>query len=159
MRALQLVLFFIHGLIHLMGFSKAFGLAAINQVSQSISKAHGFFWFVAASLFMATAVIFFLRLEWWWMLAVGAVLLSQYLIIVSWEDAKFGTIGNALSCYQSSLAWRAGILEIITDKRLRKVWLRARRLIRKSYRNLRFSACHILSNDTFTILAPLENPK
>lgn len=94
MRALQLILLFVHGLIHLMGFSKAFGLAAINQLTQSISKIHGVFWFIAAVLFIGTAVIFFFHLEWWWMIGGGAILISQYLIIVSWQDAKFGTIGN-----------------------------------------------------------------
>lgn len=96
MRALQLILYFFHGLIHLMGFSKAFGLATINQLSVVISKVHGIFWFISAALFMAAAVAFLLHEEWWWMLATGGVLISQYLIIVSWRDAKFGTIGNGL---------------------------------------------------------------
>lgn len=37
---------------------------------------------------------FALKIERWWILAVAALSFSQFLIILSWQDAKFGTIPN-----------------------------------------------------------------
>ena len=36
-----------HGLIHLMGFTKAFGFADIEQLTQDISRPAGLFWLSA----------------------------------------------------------------------------------------------------------------
>ena len=53
MRLALTVLILIHGLIHFMGFAKAFKLAEINQLSQNISKPIGMFWLLVCILFMA----------------------------------------------------------------------------------------------------------
>lgn len=95
------VLFFIlivHGLIHLLGFVKAFGLADVSQLTQNISKPAGVSWLIATLLFVATGIVFLLGKEWWWMIAIPALVLSQLLIVMSWQDAKFGTIANAIIC-------------------------------------------------------------
>jgi len=85
-----------HGLIHLMGFAKAFKYADISQLTQPISRTAGAFWLLAAVLFLMATAMFFLQKDNWWMFAVPAVLLSQGLIFSSWQDAKFGTIANVL---------------------------------------------------------------
>jgi ssRNA-specific RNase YbeY (16S rRNA maturation enzyme) len=59
MKASLLILIVLHGLIHLLGFAKAFNLAAVNQLTQSVSKIHGMIWLASAILFFVTAVIFF----------------------------------------------------------------------------------------------------
>lgn len=42
----------VHGLIHLMGFSKAFGVGQITSLTRDISKQTGAIWLLAALLFL-----------------------------------------------------------------------------------------------------------
>ena len=77
----------IHGFIHLMGFVKAFQLAEVNQLTQTIHKPVGLLWLISALLFITAAVIFLLNKDWWWMIAVPALVLSQVLIILYWQVA------------------------------------------------------------------------
>lgn len=86
----------IHGLIHCMGFAKAFGYGNITQLSKGISKPSGLFWLLAALLFTAAVVLFFMKKESWPMIAIIAAVISQILIITVWKDAKFGTIANIM---------------------------------------------------------------
>jgi hypothetical protein len=86
----------IHGLIHLMGFVKAYRLADVPQLAHDISKPAGALWLCAALLFFASACVLSLGMEWWWMVALGAMLVSQTLIIASWQDGKFGSLVNAI---------------------------------------------------------------
>lgn len=86
----------VHGLIHLMGFAKAFGLAELPQLSQAISRAMGVVWLVAAVLMLGTAVALVLAPRWWWAVGAVALVVSQVAIVGSWHDARFGTLANAL---------------------------------------------------------------
>jgi hypothetical protein len=86
----------VHGLIHLMGFAKAFKYAEINQLTQPISKTTGLFWLFATLLFLASAALFLFKIDYWWVIASVAVLVSQFLIINNWHDAKAGTIANII---------------------------------------------------------------
>lgn len=95
----------VHGLIHLMGFAKAFKLAEVPQLTGSFSKPVGMLWFVTALLFVASALFFFLKKDWWWMVAAPAVLLSQILIFTQWRDAKFGTLANVIALAGIVLAY------------------------------------------------------
>lgn len=94
MRYVFLVILLFHGLIHLMGFSKAFGLVEIEQLSQAISKPKGLAWLLTSFLFMAAAFGYFAKKEWWPVLAVVSVVISQILIVIFWKDSKFGTLVN-----------------------------------------------------------------
>ncbi len=96
MKLILLVLIIIHGLIHLLGFAKAFNLGAVNQLSQNISRTNGMLWLIATILFITTAILFFLEKDWWWVISAFAIIISQYLIFKSWHDAKFGTITNVI---------------------------------------------------------------
>ena len=84
----------IHGLIHLMGFAKAFGYGNITQLTQEVPKSLGTLWLLTALFFVGCAVQVFLKKEGWALLAVGASVMSQILILTAWEDAKFGTLAN-----------------------------------------------------------------
>lgn len=86
----------VHGLIHLMGFAKAFQYAENSQLAQPISKPAGAAWGLSALLFILTAALFLMKKDGWWMWAVPAVILSQALIFTNWQDAKFGTIANVI---------------------------------------------------------------
>lgn len=96
MRYLLNLLILLHGLIHLMGFAKAFNYTAVSQLTQPISKSAGALWGLSALLFAIAAVLFFLKKDGWWAWAIPAALLSQVLIFSSWQDAKFGTVANLI---------------------------------------------------------------
>jgi hypothetical protein len=95
MRWLIIPLIF-HGLIHLMGFAKAFHLADLPQLTQPIERATGVLWLVSSSLILASIVLMFTAPRWWWIVGILAVLSSQTAIFSSWQDAKFGSIPNVL---------------------------------------------------------------
>ncbi len=86
----------VHGLIHLLGTAKACGILEVKELTQPISKSAGYVWLVAAVLFLVAAVLFVLNAEFWWMVGLPAVILSQALIFLFWRDAKFGTIANGI---------------------------------------------------------------
>jgi len=91
-----LIVLFIHGMIHILGFLKAFQLAEINQLTQNISKPMGILWLLALILFLAAAIQLISNHDLWWITALAAVILSEVLIILFWQDAKFGTIANII---------------------------------------------------------------
>lgn len=91
-----LIVLFIHGMIHILGFLKAFQLAEINQLTQNISKPMGILWLIALILFFAAAIQLVSNHHLWWITALAAVILSEVLIILFWQDAKFGTIANII---------------------------------------------------------------
>lgn len=84
----------VHGLIHLMGFAKAFQLAEFSQLTQPISRFAGVLWLLVAVLVVAADVLFVQHNNRWWLLVVPAIVLSQVLIGMTWGDAKFGTLAN-----------------------------------------------------------------
>jgi hypothetical protein len=86
----------IHGLIHLLGFFKAFDIGDVNQLSTAISKPAGLIWLIVAVLFLTTALTYFMNYSLWPFLALIAALVSQFLIYTAWGDAKFGTIANLI---------------------------------------------------------------
>lgn len=96
LRLLFAVFITLHGLIHLMGFLKAWGLASFDQLSQDISRPRGLLWLLAAILLIATAISFLFKQNWWWLPALAAISLSQVLVFMYWQDAKAGTIPNML---------------------------------------------------------------
>jgi hypothetical protein len=91
-----LIVLFIHGMIHILGFLKAYQLAEINQLTQNISRPMGILWLIALILSLAAAIQFISNHDLWWITALAAVILSQVLIILFWQDAKFGTIANII---------------------------------------------------------------
>lgn len=95
----------IHGLIHFMGFAKAFGYGDMKQLTIPISKPAGVLWMTVAFLFVVTVVLFLLKKEYWWIVAVIAAVLSQVVIIMSWKDAKFGTLANLIVLIVAALSF------------------------------------------------------
>jgi hypothetical protein len=105
MRIVIAILILLHGLIHWMGFAKAFGYADIKTITGQISRPMGVAWLLAALLFIVSAVLLWANKPAWWMIAVPAVLLSQAAITQSWHDAKFGTIANIIILVAIVLSW------------------------------------------------------
>lgn len=96
LRILFIFLLLVHGFIHLMGFVKSFGLAEMAQLTQPISRTTGFLWLSTSLLFAVTAALVLLQKEAWWMAAIPALILSQFLIFTNWQDARAGTFANLI---------------------------------------------------------------
>jgi hypothetical protein len=94
MRIAFAILIGIHGLLHLLGPTKAFGWAEVQQLVTPTSPLGGVLWLVAAILLVGAAIGFGRGARWWWRLGLPGMVLSQVLIVQSWSDAKFGTIPN-----------------------------------------------------------------
>ncbi len=86
----------VHGLIHLMGFVKGFGLAPLEQLVKPISRPMGLLWLVAAVVLCASVATLFVAPRWFWLFGGVGIVFSQVAIATSWHDARFGTIPNAL---------------------------------------------------------------
>ena len=86
----------IHGLIHLLGFFKAFGFKEIEELTLPISKPMGIAWISATILFLIYGILHYTNNKQAWLIGLVAVLVSQILIICFWKDAKFGTIPNLI---------------------------------------------------------------
>ncbi len=96
MKEILIFLVTLHGLIHLIGFVKAFKPGMVKRFKQPISKVDGLLWLTACILFLVSALLLVVQSEHWWMPAAAATFVSQYLVILIWPDAKFGTLGNAM---------------------------------------------------------------
>lgn len=107
-----------HGLLHLLGFAKAFLPAGIPQLAQPIARPTGVLWLLAALLLLATALSFLLKQAWWWMPALAALLLSQTLILLYWQEARFGTLANGLLLIAVLLGYGSWRFAAITRQEL-----------------------------------------
>ncbi len=86
----------VHGLIHMFGVAKALGWAELPQLSQPISPMFGALCLLAALLFFGAAGALFVWPRWWWAIGACAILISMFLVVRFWSDARFGAIGNVV---------------------------------------------------------------
>lgn len=96
MKTAFLIILFLHGIIHILGFIKAYGFTEVSQLSREIPKSLGSLWLLCAILFFAVFILVIFNRSWWPFFAISAVILSQTLIFIYWENAKFGTIINII---------------------------------------------------------------
>lgn len=96
MRILFVIFLIIHGLIHLLGFIKAFGIAEIKDLTQLISKPLGLLWLLTTLLFLGTSLLFAVKYDNYWTIGFLAIVISQALIFYFWKDTKFGTLPNVI---------------------------------------------------------------
>lgn len=109
LRTAFIIITLVHGLIHFMGFAKAFNYGNISQLTKEISRPVGVLWLATAVLFLIALALFLLKKDAWWMTGIVAVVLSQLLVVSAWTDAKWGTLANALIfivCLLSFTGWR-----------------------------------------------------
>ena len=95
----------IHGIIHFIGFAKAYNYGNITQISKYISKSTGSIWFITAVLFIIAVLLFLLKNERWIYFGIIAAIISQILIISVWKDAKFGTIVNIIILFIAIISY------------------------------------------------------
>lgn len=90
------LIFLFHAIIHLIGFASAFKFIEVSVFSKSFSKTVGLLWLFSSLLLIISLVLFLIKKEWWFRVALIAVTVSQILIFMYWKDAKFGTIINII---------------------------------------------------------------
>ena len=96
---MKIIVFFIlliHGGIHLLGFLKAFGWAETAQLTAEISKPMGIIWLLVTLLFLMSGILLLWQVDWWFFPAIIAILLSSFLMISFWADARYGMVPNLI---------------------------------------------------------------
>lgn len=94
MKWMVFIVALMHGLIHLTGFIKGFGLIEVKELTQPISKPLALVWLLAAILFLLFAIAYITEFKYTWICGLLAVSVSQLLIFMVWKDALYGTIPN-----------------------------------------------------------------
>lgn len=95
-RILIFLLILVHGLIHLMGFAKAFQLASLQQLTIPVSRLSGLFWLLTALLLILAAALYLFQVNTWWIPGALGALSSVILILNYWTDSKWGMIPNLI---------------------------------------------------------------
>jgi len=91
LRYLLFALLLLHGLIHLVGFiSPDTGRPIVTDKTPSI------LWLGCFVLFLMTSILFLLDKGQWLWIAIASVIFSQFMIVSVWDQARFGTLVNAL---------------------------------------------------------------
>ena len=90
------IFIFMHGAIHIMGFLKGSKIAQISNLQTDISPVSGIFWLIAFLMYALSAVGFALGKDFWLFVVVPALIISAFLVISTWSDAKFGMIPNLI---------------------------------------------------------------
>jgi hypothetical protein len=96
MQLAWLIFIGLHGLIHLLGFVKAYELARIDSLTKPIGRPTGLLWLLAAGLFGALLIACSGGVPGWKMVGVAALVLSQALVVMHWQDARYATIANLI---------------------------------------------------------------
>jgi hypothetical protein len=94
MRIALALLLVAHGALHFLGVVKAFGLAEVSELQTPVSPRAGLLWLTAGLLLLSSAGVLFVAPRHWWIPALPGVLLSQWLIVGAWQDARWGTVAN-----------------------------------------------------------------
>lgn len=119
-RIVLIIIIGIHGIIHFFGFAKAFGFSDLKELTQEISKPQGITWLIVGLLFIITLILYLVKSDFWWLIAIISVVLSQLVIIFFWKDAKFGTIANIIILFFAIIAMMAWSFENSFNSDVRK---------------------------------------
>ncbi len=96
LKTIFFIIVILHGLIHFLGFVKAFDYADISALTKEISKPVGILWLMAGLLMVIFSLLFIFKKDIWVYFAMAALVLSQALILFHWQETKFGSIANIL---------------------------------------------------------------
>ena len=101
------VLILLHGVIHLLGTAAAFGDPGRAPLAEPVGPAMGVLWFLAAGLVVVAGAGLLVGRRRWWLVGAPAVVLSQVVVLTDWDQARAGTIMNALLLVAVVHGWRA----------------------------------------------------
>jgi hypothetical protein len=122
MRILLGLMFFVHGIAHLVGFVVAWQVRSLPEVpfrttilagSIDVGRAGirlvGVAWLVAALAFALLALAMTFRFPWWQQAAYAIIGFSLILCLLGWPDSRLGMIANvvlaALLLVSKRLGW------------------------------------------------------
>lgn len=89
-------LIIVFGLLHLLGFVKAYKFADIKYFNKPVTQLAGIIWLIAAIMFVTSAILLMAHNNLWLLSGIVAVAISQILIISAWQDMKLATIVNII---------------------------------------------------------------
>ncbi len=96
MKILLLVLLLIHGLFHIWSFRKTPRRGDADGARQQWPPVIGVLWLATAVLLAGSFLLLVLNDRSWWIAALVAVAISQFLIIRNWDTMKYGTLINLI---------------------------------------------------------------
>ncbi len=96
MKSVFSIVVFLHGLIHSLGFIKAFDIKDIKGLTLPIPGIFGVVWLIAFILFLIYGILYLFNYRFAWLVGIIAMFISQTLVFIFWKDARFGTIPNLL---------------------------------------------------------------
>lgn len=95
-KILTALMILLHALIHITGSVSAWKPGYFRQFTTPVSDRAGYYWLLAALLFLIALVLFLRSQSTWWIPALAGVLVSQSLVFQYWTDARWGSVPNAL---------------------------------------------------------------
>lgn len=96
MKIIFSILVLVHGIIHLLGFLKGTGLKDIKELRLEYSNTSAYVWLIASGLFVLFGISYLFSFRYSWIIGFLSVLISTFLIIIFWQDTKFGIIPNVI---------------------------------------------------------------
>lgn len=120
MRYAFTILVIIHSLFHLLCYVKIFSETDIIKQLVGVSKLIGSIWLVTFIMFIVVAIQFLANRKWVY-IAFMAVFVSQILIILAWNDAKFGTVTNIIILLVSISAFVTDRFNIRVEKESKQI--------------------------------------
>jgi len=124
MRIPLIILIFLHGLIHLISFSQAFGFANFKLQIHTVPRTLEVIGLLVGLLFILAGLMFLLKNEFWWIVGFIAIIVSQLLIIFIWQDAKFGTLPNLIILVTIIIAYSNNSFKQKVDKEVSQLFLK-----------------------------------
>lgn len=115
-RSIFAAIIILHGLIHLMVFSKKLGN---GTTIKGVSKPMKAIWLSTAISFVIAAVLFLLKIDSWSIIAMVSAVLSQLLILSVWKEAKFGTILNVIIFFIAAASFSIQYFEFQFEEEVR----------------------------------------
>ena len=106
----------LHGLIHILGFIKAFELSEIKELTLHVSRPWGILWLLVTLTFLVYGYLQHNGHQNAWMVGLVAVVVSQILILSFWQDANYGTIPNILIGIVLLFAYASYSFEAMVEK-------------------------------------------
>ena len=122
LRYLFVAIVCIHGLIHLIGFAKAYCLLEVKEMSIIVTKPMGVLWLISALLLFLYASLFALKYTSSYVFGMVAMIFSQVLIFYFWKDARIGTIPNVMILGTCLMTYATLVFNDMVKKETIEIW-------------------------------------